>query len=137
MSESNQQIVRRALEEIWQNGNIALIDELYAPDFFNHTLESGQAQGLELEKQMAARFRGAFPDFEVIIEDLLATADKVVLRGGWRGTHLGEFMGVAPTHKLITVTEIAIFRLDGGKIAELWANTDQLGFLRQLGVIAP
>ena len=137
MSEQNKQIVRRALEEIWQGGNVALIDELYAPDFFNHTLEPGQEQSLEQEKQMVTRFRAAFPDFEVIIEDLLATADKVVLRGGWRGTHRGEFMGVTPTHKLITVTEIAIFRLDGGKIVELWANTDQLGFLRQLGVVAP
>ncbi|PZN81698.1 MAG: ester cyclase [Candidatus Methylumidiphilus alinenensis] len=137
MSEQNKQIVRRALEEVWQNGNVALIDELYAPDFFNHTLEPGQEQSLELEKRMVARFRAAFPDFEVIIEDLLAAADKVVLRGGWRGTHQGEFMGASPTHKLITVTEIAIFRLDGGKIVELWANTDQLGFLRQLGVVAP
>ena len=87
MSEQNKQIVRRALEEVWQNGNVALIDELYAPDFFNHTLEPGQEQSLELEKRMVARFRAAFPDFEVIIEDLLAAADKVVLRGGWRALH--------------------------------------------------
>lgn len=136
MSEQNKQIVRRVLEEIWQNGNVALIDALYAPDFFNHTLAPDQVQSLEMEKQMVQRFRSAFPDFRMIIDDLLADGDKVALRGGWRGTHEGEFMGMAPTHQRVIVTEMAIFRLAGGQLAELWANTDQLGLLRQLGVIA-
>lgn len=134
MSEANKQLVRQALTEIWQQGNIAKIDEFYTSDFVNHTLPADQPQSLALEKQMVTNFRAAFPDFEVLIDDLLATEDKVILRGGWRGTHQGIFMQMAPTGKRVTVSEIAIFRLVNGKIAELWANTDQLGFLRQLGV---
>ncbi|MGR9105467.1 MAG: ester cyclase [Gammaproteobacteria bacterium] len=135
MSEQNKHIVRRALEEIWQQGHVASIEAFYAKDFFNHTLASDQEHSLEMEKQIITRFREAFPDFRVIIDDLLADGDKVIVRGNWQGTHEGEFMGAAATGKKITVSEIAIFRLANGKIAELWANTDQLNFLHQLGLI--
>ena len=76
-----------------------------------------------------------FPDSQMTIEDLIAEGDKVVYRGTIRGTHRGAFMGIAPTGKHVTFTGIAIFRVEEGKIAELWQNLDTLGLLQQLGAI--
>lgn len=134
MCKGNKQIVIQALTEIWQNGNIEKIHKFYRPDFVNHTLKADQVQSLEREKQSVVKFRTAFSNFKVIIEDILASEDKVILRGGWQGIHTGNFGNMAPTDKQVTVGEIAIFRLVDGQIAELWASTDQLGLLRQLGV---
>ena len=77
----------------------------------------------------------AFPDIRVRIEDLFAADDKVVVRWSSHGTHRGELQGIPPTHRPVTMTGIAIYRLAGGKIVEEWMNTDMLGMLRQLGVI--
>jgi steroid delta-isomerase-like uncharacterized protein len=133
MSKKNKDIIRHAIEEIWHNRNLSIIDELYATDFVNHSLPSGYAQDLESEKKLVSAFHTAFPDFKFTIDDMIAEGDKVVMRGNWCGTHEGEFMGLPPTSKRVTVTEIAIFRLAWGKIAELWANTDLWSLMKQLG----
>ena len=80
-------------------------------------------------------FRSAFPDFHVTIEDQIAEGDRVATRWTMRGTHEGEFRGISPTGKQITVTGIGIFRFSDGKVVESWDNFDQLGMMRQLGVI--
>ena len=77
----------------------------------------------------------AFPDAQFTIEDLIAEGDKVVGRATLRGTHRGALMGIAPTGKHVTVTGIAIYRVEEGKIAEMWDNSDILGLMQQLGAI--
>ena len=80
--------------------------------------------------------RSGFPDFQVTIEDLFAAeGEKVVLRFTFRGTHQGEFLGVAPTGKRVTMAGIDIFRIADGKIVELWGQEDVLGMMQQLGAI--
>ena len=69
------------------------------------------------------------------IEDLFAEGDKVVLRFTFHGTHQGEFMGVAPTGKQVTMPGIDIFRIADGKIVELWGQEDVLGMMQQIGAI--
>lgn len=80
-------------------------------------------------------FRTAFPDLYGTIEDLIAEGDKVVTRITYRGTHQGEFMGIPPTGRPVTMTFTGINRIAGGKIAEGWVNFDALGMMQQLGVI--
>jgi predicted ester cyclase len=80
-------------------------------------------------------FRDAFPDLRFTAEDIIAEGDKVAARYTMRGTHQGEFMGVAPTGNRIEVTGIDIVRFEGGKMVEHWANSDELGMMQQLGVI--
>jgi steroid delta-isomerase-like uncharacterized protein len=93
-------------------------------------------RGPEDVKRFMSEFRQAFPDFHSTIEDQIAEGDKVVTRWTMRGTHQGEFRGIAPTGKQITVTGIGIFRFsDEGKVIESWDNFDQLGMMRQLGVV--
>ena len=136
-TEENKAIVRRWMEECYNQGNLAVADELIAPDYVNHSAPLGQVPGVEGEKQYATMIRSAYPDFHVAIEDQIAEGDKVVTRYTVRGTHEGEFMGIPPTDKQITVTGVHIHRIAGGKVVEGWSEFDQLGALQQLGVVPP
>jgi len=94
-------------------------------------------QGLEAFKQIEAMLLTALPDVHYTVEDLLAEGDKVAVRLTVTGTQHGAFMGIPPTGKHTTVTESAISRIVGGKIAEHWSETDMLGLMQQLGVNPP
>ncbi len=95
-------------------------------------LATGSTKG---EKQYIVLFHAAFPDAHITLEDTIAEEDKVASRWILRGTHQGELRGVPPTGKQVTVTEIGINRIAGGKFEESWVNFDVLGLLQQLGVI--
>src|SRR5690349_10876104 len=102
-TQANRYIVHRVLEEYWQSygDNPGVIDELFSPDYVNHDLSTPPARGLDAFKQWAGTVRAswakAFPDYRIMIEDLVAEDDKVAKRWTLRGTHTGEFMGMAPT----------------------------------------
>jgi predicted ester cyclase len=84
---------------------------------------------------LTAGLRSAFPDFKATIEDIVAEGDKVVVRQTFSGTHKGEFMGVPPTGKSISIGVIDIIRVDGGKFVEHWGQMDTTGMIQQLGAI--
>ena len=98
-------------------------------------MPSSASPGREGHKYQLALFRNAFPDLRVTIEDTFSEGDKVADRWTGRGTHQGELNGIAPTGKRVDCTGIVISRIEGGRIAEDWANFDDLGMMRQLGVI--
>ena len=129
--EENKAIVRRFVEA-YNKENLDLLDDLLAPDYFDHTNQVGP-EGLKQLIEMAFK---AFPDYHETIEDIIAEGDKVWIRVSVNtGTHTGEFMGLAPTGKKLTIEMVDIFRLVDGKIVEYRDVTDRLDFLRQLGVI--
>ncbi len=133
--EENKAMYRRYIEEVWNKGNLAVLDEIFAPNYVIHEpLPTGLPQ-IEALKQRVTMIRTAFPDHQFTIEDMVAEGDKVVARLTIRGTHKGEFMGIAPTGKQLTVREIEFVRFEGGKLAELWPLVDNLGMMQQLGVI--
>jgi steroid delta-isomerase-like uncharacterized protein len=132
----NSALVRRFVEEIFNKGNLEVAEEILTPDYAHHdptTHEYGS--GIEGFKQMISFYRQAF-DLQIVLEDQIVTADKVVDRWTGHGTHQGEFMGLAPTGKKITASGISIHRIAGDRIAETWNNYDALGLLQQLGLIA-
>ena len=129
-------MVRRAYEEL-NKGNLAHIDEYFATDVIVHTPGGQEAHGLEEGKQLFVNMWRAFPDHYETIDDIIAEGDKVVTRGRWRGTHQGEFRGIAPTGKQVTLKSITIYRIGGGKIVELWEEADILGMMQQLRVVPP
>jgi steroid delta-isomerase-like uncharacterized protein len=136
MSEENKTVVRRQEEEIFTQGNLDAANEIYAPNYVGHDPTNPEdIRGLEAAKQAAADYRKAFPDLQVTVEDVIAEGDKVAIRVRFRGTHQGEMEGIAPTGRRVECTGIVISRLEGGKIAEDWANFDDLGMMQQLGVI--
>jgi predicted ester cyclase len=88
----------------------------------------------ELKEHIIA-FEAAFPHYELVAEDLVAEGDRVAVRTTFKGTHTGEFMGVAPTGKDVSIPIMLIYRIEGGKIAEHWMNADAMGLMQQLGAI--
>lgn len=132
--EENKAIASRAVEELWNKNNLAVVDELYATNFVSHGLPE-VTPDREGYKQFVTISRTALPDFHTTVEDIIAEGDKVVQRFTARGTHKGEFMGIPPTGKQVTITGIAIDRIAGSKIVENWANMDMLGMMVQLGVV--
>jgi predicted ester cyclase len=136
LSEENKALVRRQEEELFSCGNLDAADEIYAPEYVGHDPSNPEdIRGLEAAKQAASEYRQAFPDLQVTVEDLIAEGDRVAARLRFRGTHLGELDGIAPTGRRVDCTGIVISRMEGGKIAEDWANFDDLGMMQQLRLI--
>ena len=134
--EQNKEVVRQMVEEMFNRGNLGRAGEFLAPDFVEREeLPPGIPSGREGVIQLTAMLRSAFPDFRATIDDLVAEGDKVVIRQTWRGTHKGEFMGVPPTGKSVSIGVIDIIRVDGGKFVEHWGQMDTMGLMQQLGAI--
>jgi steroid delta-isomerase-like uncharacterized protein len=111
------------------------IDELVEPDATIRTPIPGGATGAEALKQVWAVLLRAFPDLHLTVEDLIGEDDKVVARIVVTGTHLGDYMGVAPTGKSIAYDEIFIFRFANGRVVETWGVVDIYSQMKQLGVL--
>jgi steroid delta-isomerase-like uncharacterized protein len=139
MSDENDRtcaVVVRYYDEIWNQGRLDVCDELIAPDYVNHSAPLPDLpEGPEGLKQTVAAVRHAFPDVHYTIEDMVLGEDKAALRVTMRGTHRGEFLGVAPTGRTIEVQELQIEHLRDGQIVAHWHQIDDLGLQRQLGLL--
>ena len=136
-TEDNKATVRRFTEESNQ-GNVAALDELCAPNWVYHDPSFPDVRTLADYKRFLTETRSAFPDFHVTIEDVIAEGDKVVMRSTWRGTNSGDIvtpMHIPATGKQVTVTGSTIVRFAGGKGVEVWNQQDSLGVFQQLGLI--
>ncbi len=131
---------RRVFEE-WNKGKAAAIDaidEFYAPDYVEHTGTGEDIHDLKDYKQSWDELYTAFPDLHFTIDDMVVEGDKVAVRFTFSGTHKGEFEGIPPTNKKMTMWGIYIDRIAGGKFVESWVRYDTLGLKQQLGlVLAP
>jgi steroid delta-isomerase-like uncharacterized protein len=134
---ANKEILRRTLDDFWNQRDVSAIDELYATDYLSHDPTGLHGATLEEFKQSTARLFTAFPDFHLTIDDEIAEGDKVVKRWTVTGTHRGVFMGIPPTENYITITGINFYRIADGDIVETWWSSDALSMLQQLGVIPP
>jgi len=136
MSEQNKILERRLIEEVWNQGNFAVVDELVAGDYLGHSsTPEAETHGREGYRQFYTGLRQAFPDLQVTVEDQIAEGDRVVTRWTAHGTHEGEFQGIPPTGNQGAITGITIDRIANGKVVECWTNTDNLGLMRLLGVV--
>ena len=137
MSEENKAVIRRVIAELWNGGNIDVVDELYAPDYRDGSpgLPPDITPDREGQKQFVRMFRGAFPDIVGTVEDEIAAGDKVVIRWSAQGTHRGEFFGLPATGKSISISGTSVYRIAGGRVAEEWTQGDMLGLMTQLGAI--
>ncbi|HOT07754.1 MAG: SnoaL-like polyketide cyclase [Methanosaeta sp. PtaB.Bin039] len=132
--EDNKEIVRRFFELGPSSGNISAARELLAPDFTLH-VPLPAAPGVQGICDVITTCRAAFEHLNVDVEDMVAEGDRVAARFTASGIHRGEFMGLDPTGKPITMTGIEIFRISNGKIAELWGEANLMGLMMQLGII--
>lgn len=129
-AQDNQALVRRYLEEVINQGKLAVIDEVVASDYAGHAMGAPEVKGSEGLKQRLTMLRTAFPDVHITVDDMVAAGDKVATRTTFHGTHKGEYLGIAPTGKTITATGIGIMHIANGKIQENWLAGD---LLQQLG----
>lgn len=125
MFEENKAMVRRLVEAINAGEENAVVEELFAP------------RAARRVKRLFAEFRSAFPDWHEEIVELVAEGDKVAGRFRCSGTHLGEFLGEAPTGKSMEVVEVFFLRAKGGRFVDFWGLEDSLGRMRQLGLLPP
>lgn len=141
-TDENKAAVRRiydTLNRAMRAGDLDLIDEVIGADAVDHGLPPAFGPGLQGIKRAFGELRSAFPDlqFTVEAEDMISEGDKVACLVRTQATHKGAFLGVAPTGKKVTQAGIDVLRIAGGKIVERWGQFDDLGLLKQLGVIAP
>ncbi len=128
----NKAIVLRSETELWSKGNLAAADELYSPDYVCHFIVGPEWKGVEGIRREVASHRTSFPDWNENVDDIIAEGDKVVIRFTSTGTQRGEFQGLAPTGRKVSIQEVAIFRVVNGKIVEQWGMPDVHGLLEQL-----
>ena len=143
MTESRHQadhaeIVRQYPEAVISEGNLALVDEIFADDYVEHKAARPEPlHGPDEVREYVSKLRTAFPDINCAVVDLIVDGDTVVRRDRATATHRGEFMGVEATGTEGVVEGIHIHRLDDGQIVESWAQNDMLGLMQQLGAIEP
>jgi steroid delta-isomerase-like uncharacterized protein len=136
VSESeNVSVIARFLEEVINQGRLEQADELVAVDFVELDPLPGQRQGREGLKEVIGMLRAAFPDIHWVVEETVASGDKVVTRFTWTGTHRGTFLGVPASGRSVSVKGVVIDRLAAGKMADSRILMDNFTMMQQLGVI--
>ncbi|MBO4254036.1 ester cyclase [Streptomyces griseorubiginosus] len=133
-AERNKKIIRRVFDEFVNKGVFSVVDEIYREDMIDHQPLPGAPEGRPGVKYTIAGLRAGFPDLHVTIEDMSAHADHVVIHNTWRGTHLGDFLGMAPTGRRMESRGVVVWRLVDGLIAERWGIGVESDMLAQLGM---
>jgi steroid delta-isomerase-like uncharacterized protein len=134
VTEQNKAMALRWSQELWSKGQLAVADEIVAPDYVRHDPGAPfPAQGPEDVKRMVTMLRAMLPDLRITVEALIAEGDFVVSRYTATATDTVGYLGMPPTGKTVRTPAIQIFRFSNGKIVESWAARDDLGVLRQLG----
>ena len=134
MATGNKEIVRRALEDSWQDPSV--FDELISSDYVGYDPALPEPiRGPQGAKNNFKQYSDAFEGAHITVKDQIAEGDAVATRWEGRGRHTGELMGIPPTGKEIVVEGLNLTRLRDGKIVEEWSNWDTLGMLQQVGAI--
>jgi steroid delta-isomerase-like uncharacterized protein len=133
--EENKAIYRRFVDEIINQGNFALVDQLFAANYVDHNAPPGAPGGLEGVKAVFALFRTGFPDVHFTIDRMVGEGDKVATWVTGHGTNNGSFMGIPPSGKEATWASTGIFRVVNGKIVEHWGTPDLASLLQQIGAM--
>jgi predicted ester cyclase len=116
--EKNKALARKFFEEAWGKGNLATVDEFIAADYVMYPIPPGLPPGPEGTKQAITTYRTAFPDLQATVDDIFAAGDRVAFRWSFRGTHLGDWLGIPPTGNHIAATGISVYRIAGGKVVD-------------------
>ena len=132
--EENKTIVRR-YQEIYNSNDLDRLTEVVSDDLLTPNIMPGIPRGLEGAKAAHRIMLAGFPDYQTVIEDMLAEGEKVAARIRMTGTNTGEFMGIPATGKRVQFTGIYIARISNGKIVEHWGEEDGVSLLQQLGVL--
>jgi len=135
--EKNKEVVRRFIEEVYNNCDFSHLEDFISEDWILHTAAGAEIRGIEAEKKYVVQGRSPFSEYHVAIEDMVAEGDKVAVRATRLGKQTEQFRNISPTGKIVNVARYTIYRLENGKLVEGWTLDDRLGQFQQLGVIPP
>jgi steroid delta-isomerase-like uncharacterized protein len=135
LSKAHEEVMRRFIEEVVNNGNFSVLSELIHPNYVYRSPDQ-EFYGPEGLKGFFTAYRAAFPDLKIEIDDLVAADEKVVISFSLTGTHKDDLMGIAATDKQVKVHGIVMSRFEEGKIIEEWEILDQLTMFQQLGIVS-
>lgn len=134
----NKKLVLQMNRELWNNGNLSVIEKLFSTDFIYHFLpDSTEFKGIDSLREQVRKHRKAFPDWKENIKHIVTEGDFVIIQFESSGTNLGNWLGNPPTGKKVHIDEFSIFRVKDGKIAEQWLMPDLYSLRRQLGEDSP
>ena len=125
--------VDRILEEGFNEGDLAVVDELVSPNFKSDQLPPEIASGPDSLKAVIGMWRSSFSDLRFTSDEKIGEPGKVVNRWTVRGTHDGEYFGIPPTGRRIDTTGITIWYFEEGKVISTWVSFDAFGLMQQLG----
>ncbi|MGB8009694.1 MAG: ester cyclase [Terriglobales bacterium] len=131
--EKNKAVARRVFDEIFNQGRFEVADEIYARNFVNHVIH--RDAGLKEDQDAARGWKLAFPDLKIAVLKEIAEGDLVTVLYSITGTNTGEGNGLPATGKKIEGRGITIWRIENGKITEEWSEFDQLGMMKELGLL--
>ncbi len=131
--DGNVAIVQRFFDEVWNKGNLSVVDELLALDFVDHNAPPNTPRGRKGYKAIVSMYRAAFPDISFTMDQILSENDRVAFRLTSRGTQKGDFMGIPASGKQVSFGGMTFVRMHDGQIAERWGITDIPALLQQLG----
>ena len=136
---TNEDIYKRWLTEIWEKGDFDVSAELIADDVLDHNAPPGLPPGRAGHDLFCQMIRGGFPDLTFESDVVVSSADHVSGHWTMRGTNTGPLpaFGLEPTGREIVMTGSEIFRIDNGKVVEMWHNEDVAGLLMQLSAVPP
>jgi steroid delta-isomerase-like uncharacterized protein len=120
--------------DVWSKGKVELIPALFSERYVGHFPGGDTVYGREALASAVMAHRRAFPDWTEDVERVIIDREWLTVRFTSRGTNTGEFLGKAPTGNRVEISEVVIFRLEDGQIAEQWVYPDMLSLQRQLGV---
>ena len=135
MATDNMGLVRRFIEEVWNKGDLSVIDEVVSEKYVGTEPMIGDVRGLAALRDQVQMFRTAFPDLRLTIEDIGMSGDRVFMRWTGRGTHRGALMGIPPSNNRGEVRGISIQRVAGGKIVEQYESYDSLRLMQIIGAV--
>ena len=130
----NRDVIRAVFSEIWSKGDVEIIPDLFSETYVGHFPGDQTVHGREGLAAEVMAHRRAFPDWAEEVEDEIVDHDRIAARFTSRGTNTGNFLGKPATGAHVEISEVAIFRLEDGKIAEQWVYPDILSLQRQLRV---
>jgi steroid delta-isomerase-like uncharacterized protein len=125
-------IVVRFMDEFLNAHDVSIARQFVTGDHVAHFAGIPQTLDLQAWLQVGQGYFGAFPDFHLTVEDLVAEGDRVAVRWTWTGTHTGEFMGAPATGKHVEGAGMGLYRISGSLIAEQWVTEDMTALMRQL-----
>jgi predicted ester cyclase len=121
------------IEAVWTRRSPAAAASFLAPNYRRHVGPHAEPLDLEGQQSLLLGFQTAFPDAQLVIEQIVVDGDTMAFRSRMRGTHLGSFRGIPPTSRTVDVQLVDKIRVENGRFAEQWGGPDVLDLLQQLG----